>query len=357
MSLSNNDEYWRFLKNHKHNEKKNPGGNYYEVPKYGKDHDKYLNAQMNFVGTVECSKSFGKAQSNGNPKRCTFELPKYDQGQKKYCYKNFRINLNDDEQKLINSCVIDAGDYDSIDRIYGRVFKVLRHLYEIEDSSVLPFGFSNKSNQNWKDGWVPMLDRKMIVGMDLEDLDLLNSLELTVDIYELLNLDPIPKLLTSSLSHQNHSTFDYRGLQLQFFGEETLMKGMNHTKIRQPFINIVTHLIFEIPEIDYTDGRGIVIQLNGYDFIVVDEEDSLDKCESDETSCNLKYIKKYDNHLIIPTSIESLNGGINFTKIDNCTFCLKFKDFDEPIKQCRIYAINWQEYRSGYGMFGISYKY
>lgn len=306
-----NDEYWQNIQKYK----EKYFGAQDEHFKNNYPNNNKVNLIYNKTVVIEPLGVIGENRS------CRFEFPKLDAN--KFVYKNLKLNSNQYDN-IINKCILECnGSY--LDTIYGRTFKTLRYLYNIEDSTILPFSFnigddflSNNISTN--------------INMQFSNGDL-SGFELSVDIFEIDD------------DNFNEYTFTYNNIitQCQYNGMEVVSKGSNVAKYKVQYNHVMNYILVSIPN---TNINHIILQLDGYNVVDISTENIL---------C-------YDNHYIIPLT-KSLHHdyintyGINFSRCDNSVLCLKYDVItDESNTPLYIYGISSNAIKIQNKMAGLMYS-
>jgi len=335
-SIMHDCDYWKVIQQHR-KLFKGVQDEYFEKDEFTRTDERYRNAKMTYVETVTLT--FTIDQVNTNTKRVTIELPDHYTKLKEFAYKNLRFDSNCDYD--IHYCsLINNGNYDYIDKIYGKSFKVLRHMYGIKDQTVIPFHFCADGN------WLPI---PLVPNFKLcFSLNNNKEFKLLVDVYELeRDIYPKPKLW-----EKDTPRFDYQMMQCQHTGPELCSNKI--TKFRLDYNNPMTHLLLNLP----APFEKMILQFNGHDVITVDN--TIDKnryYHDDHKSCEIKDVEIYDNHYIIPFT-KSKRSGINFSRIDNITLFImwtnEFKLIDQ-VSVCNVYGLNLQGCTMQHGFFGLCF--
>lgn len=324
-NLIYNCSYWNYIKNHYHITKKEIH-NYYSKAKVIKN----PNIKLNYVKTVTL-------EQTEYPNYKKYDFPKHNDKLGQYVYKNLRFE-NSDYNELVDTCEIEV-DGARLDKIYKKTFNVLRYIYKINDNTVLPFHFC--TDDNW-----------LIEGRSGNRIYIKSeapTIKLLIDIYEFTDF-----IVSRTDKRMSPLGFEDMNSQLNccFNGTETTT--LTICKCRLDFSSIVTHLILEIP-----DTKKISIQINGYDFIVIDPEmfDEYEYAWIKEGHTKFKInindhlgaylinkIEKYDNHCIIPFSKSFLDGlNCQHNIIDNLQInCYGMnipKSYFDNSVECNFYAL------------------
>ena len=252
-------------------------------PELIKSHKKFVETPLQFVKTLVVEPP-GTVDIG---KRVKLTLPReINTRGKYYVYKNLRL-LSSEYDRMIKFCDCYVGGA-RIDRIEGRIIKVLRFLYGLSDTS-LPLYF------NCEGYCLPMLEwHSCDIGFDFSrKVDAVldpGSFKLLVDLYE---TDQPP-------------TFKHMIRQIEYTGGEFVCwSGVGHTMNKLCFCHISTHLLL-VPE-NY-DITHYTLQFDGRTHL---------KLGIDLTTC-----QQYDGVIIVPfvKSLVPNEGpphGINFGVINS----------------------------------------
>ncbi len=224
----------------------------------------------------------------------------------KFVYKNLRLN-DTKWNNYIEYCTLESSGSE-LDKIYGRVCKTLRYLYDITDDTILPFSFCRT------DEYFPKSDIVTYILFEKNIPD--DDFSLEVDIYEIMDPDFDP------------DTFVYNNAvtQIQFTGEESLC-NCNCAKFRLDFNHVVCYLILSITN---NTPKYINLRLGGTD-----------------THIALADAIVYDDHYIIPLTVsldkEFINTfDIGFGRIDHAQLDINLENCSTNLDDVvYIYALNY----------------
>ena len=257
--------------------------------------------------------------SIGENRKCCFSFPELDTN--KLVFKNLRLNKNYDD--VIHSCEISCGG-SMIDKVWGRTFKTLRYLYNIDDPTIIPFYF-NMNNEYFPNNASTQIYMHFSSGN-------LDGFELSIDIFE----------IDDSNFDENNYTYDNIIVQCQNTGPEIASNGTNVGKYRLDYNHVMDYILLSIPD---TTINHIILQLDGYNAIDMSTENLV---------C-------YDNHYIIPMT-KSLNCdniityGINFSRCDNTILCIKHNTIINSSSNVYIYGISHNAIKVTNKMVGLMYS-
>ena len=195
---------------------------YFETIKSIKQSAGCKGKKLNFIEnvTVECN------GLPGSGRRCSINI-KCDTN-KNLVIKNIRFN----HQDIIKNIEINASG-SVINKLWNEVngsFDVIRHILNIDDNTILPFGCTSNDN------YLPLLKNsptQLYVAFKIFDEHPDIDYQFTYELYEIDNEPSDLDLLECTFS------------DIQFTGLEPC--GAQYAKIRLDYSNIVSHIIFSIP--------------------------------------------------------------------------------------------------------------
>lgn len=292
---------------------------YFEIIKSLKQNGEYKGKKLKFlqIMTGELTGCIGSGR------RCNINIA--HDSHKNLVIKNIRVS----NQNLIDEIELNTQGI-KIDKLYNKTdgtMDVVRHILNINDSSILPFGCTSNGN------YLPVLDystRLIVLLKTFEEdpnIDYQQLFQVTYELYEIENSNKsdILKFVTP---------------HVQYTGSESCHS--QHSKIRLCYENIITHLIISITNQENNDLEKItLLLLNGLETIILQP-----------------VIEKFNNFYIIPFT-KSLNFkdlalyGINFSKNFNNQINISLKNDYNPKTTIEnylagiwydIYALGQQEY-------------
>ncbi len=264
---------------------------------FAKNYPNNNNKQVDFRETIVIEAS-GTVRANGMPHYNFPPLPS-----NKFVYKNLRIKW--DHMDNIEYCELECGG-PRIDKIYGRVFKSLRYIYDINDEELVPFYFCKDSE------YLPNSNNTRI-NFRFGDKDCEYNLSVSVDVYEIN--DP----------EFNHDIFVHNDViqQCQFTGVEAMPAQFG--KFKLDYNHVVNYILVSIPNSNILD---LNLRLDDNNICI----------PIDNMLC-------YDGHYVIPltTSLDKNNinkYGINLSRVDRPYLNVKLETFGDIDTRVYIYAIN-----------------
>lgn len=252
----------------------------------------------------------------GNGRRCAFKLPELEPSD--FVYRNLRINSNNLNMNpnlfddAIGSCQLECNN-SIIDNIYGRTFKTLRYIYDIDDTTLVPFYFS-RENEYLPNNYSSKINISFL--RDIPNDVNIQDFSLSIDIYKICDPNFNP-----SIPYINAVP------TCQFTGEESA--HFRASKYRLSYNHVVDFILVSIP-----DNTLSHINLRFID----SSHPSID------INIPIGEMIYYDNHYIIPLTM-SLNSehinvyGINFSRCDSIqldTMCINNGNIDS---RAYIYGI------------------
>jgi hypothetical protein len=306
MSITDNNYYFDKIKELK--------GKY-----YGAQDEYFASNPNNMVQKLSYHKTI-KIEPTGTPqsnKSCTFFLPILESN--KFVYKNVRFTSGNHDTS-VDRCTLECnGSY--IDQLYGFMFQTLRHIYNINDNTFIPFYLSMENE------YLPKNDncRVDIRFNEINDMDF----SLSVDIYEIINED----------FDSNTFTYDKIVPLCQYTGEEDMNhKNINTFKIN--FNHVINHIIIHTP-------NGTPQNIN----LLFDDE---------TISFPVDKIESYNNHYIIKFTPnleeENINiYGINYSKIDKAKIEIEMEEY-ENCEHCHIYGVYWNAITMRNNLIGLRFS-
>ncbi len=264
---------------------------------FAKNYPNNNGKQLDFKETIVIE-ACGTARSNGITK---YMFPTLTSN--KFVYKNLKIKWN--HMDNINCCELECGG-SRIDKIYGRIFKTLRYIYDINGDETIPFYFCKDSE------YLPNSNNTNLY-IRFGNKDCEYNLSVSVDIYEIN--DP----------EFDHDTFVHNDViqQCQFTGVEAFPAQFG--KFKLDYNHVVNYILVSI-----TDSKILNLDLR---------LDNNNICiPIDEMLC-------YDGHYIIPltTSLDKNNinkYGVNFSKSDYTYISVKLETSGDIDTRVYIYAIS-----------------
>lgn len=274
------------------------------------NHRKYQDTKLKYVTTMELV----PAGQVGYDRRVSLLTNHFDES--KYVYKNFRISSSK-FNKCINHIILDVGG-SKHDKVYSNVFKVLRHIYGIEDETVVPFYFNTEGN------YLPILtyfDTRFHLEFTEEGDEDLDELGFYIDLYE-----------REEPCEGKHPSLEYMIMQLLYTGEEQIKN--TDVLLRLHFHSVCTHLIFNIPNKKLSEFK-----------LLLDKED---------TGLTLEDAEVYDDHYIVSLTRslkfkDLVKSGINLSG-QKSKMSFKFDDDKESVS--RVYALGMNVIRVKSGLGG-----
>ena len=170
-----------------------------------KNNKKYesIKSQLQFKETWTILPNGGKPNYG---RRFSYNLPNFPQnGNQRHVYKNLRFS-SDKFNNIIDNCELNSGG-SRIDKIYTNLYNVLRHVYNINNDTVLPFYFCSGENflpcsENSQYSIImEALTKDQVANLDVS----LDDLELYVDVYYYeVNKNELPTNLEWSITSIEH---------------------------------------------------------------------------------------------------------------------------------------------------------
>lgn len=284
-----NDNYWTKIKELK--------GKYYGAQdEYFMNNFTDKNEKLSYHKTI-------KIEANGSigpNKSCSFPFPKLECD--KFVYKNLRFTSNNYDN-IINKCTLECNG-SNIDTIYGRVFKTLRHIYNIENDTFIPFYFCTGNE------YLPKNDSCKVYIRFEPFTNIVNDFSLSVDIYEIID------------DNFEQNSYDKIVSFCQHTGCETMK---TNPTFRLDFNHVINHIIVSVP-----NGNPKNISL---------------LFDNDVVCFPTEEIDFYDNHYIIPftpsLNKENINNyGINYSRVDSPKITIEI-DNNTNCECCYIYGVYW----------------
>lgn len=238
--------------------------------------------------------------------------------------------------EFVKSCSLHIGGR-IIDTIYNE-FDVWRHIYNIDDKSIVPFHFCKKEE------FLSILEKDEI-RIEVELYEHINF-ELTIDLYEWEN---------SKIEYQKNGKYlysDAHEYHMMLIETDNVEKKIDTLNFEEKifFNHVVTHIILKFPQYEI---ENVIFDLDG-ELLKVPNE----------------YLEKYNDCYIIPLT-ESMDPdilkyyGINFGTINKqfIKFNIKNKSNDESkskngsnVLSGNIYGLYHQNVRIMNGMLGLTYS-
>jgi hypothetical protein len=262
------------------------------------------NTKLNYQKTVNIEAN----GSCGFNRICSFTFPTLDSN--KLVYKNLRVSSNK-FNNVIDRCELECNG-SAIDKVYGRVLKTLRYIYNINDDTLIPFYF-NIDNEYLPNNMSTIIYIRF--GSECPDV-CLDDFSLSVDIYEIDDIN----------FSEDSYTYNNTVVQCNYTGMESASRQTVALKFKTNFNHVMNYILVSVPDTTLT---SISLQFDGYDMPIP-----------------ISDIVCYDRHYIIPLTM-SLNKelvnvyGINFSSCNTAIVSIKYNEIvNEVFAPVYIYGIS-----------------